>query len=252
MCDSETIINQYKTIINQCEMTIDQIIDQDAEELKMGIKYPHSMHQMDRRWYFVETFDDLLKLNIEFICGKIYMAPYHCGPICGSQELIKNLVKLHQYGILSVNGQEPICDYNINKGDRWHSKQQRGYLCFCIDGVNNQKLVKSFINQLKNSNLIYIIMNANDKEIISNIDGMICNVTRSNSSADKKKIFLWRNDTSLSGQYNEYFDTWGFITSLKIKEILKKTIYFEVALPEYGKGNLEIILLDMCHNAQTI
>jgi len=212
---------------------------------------------MDHRWYSVKTYDDLLKLNIEFIDEKIDKTPYSFGPMVGSQELRNNLVKLHQYGILTVGGQETKCEYNMYKDNYWRSFEQRAYLDFYINLDDNKKLAESFIEYLKNKNIIYLIKNPNGNAIITNVKGRRFNLTRTSKSTEHKDkdTFLWNDDTNFWNKYAdcEFYGQWGFIKSKssKIKKIFKNTLYFQLALPEYGKGNLEEILLNICQNVQT-
>ena len=247
-------------------MSIDQYIIEDAKEF--GIPVKEFQEVMDRRWYQVKTYDDLLKLNIEFINGKIEWTPYHCGPLHTlSLQLIDNLVKLHHYGILTVGGQEPLCKYNMYEPgrpsnpylekvqpeynyvlirDHWSSIEQRGYLDFYVN-IDNIELAKSLIQQLQHGDkkLIYKIIQ-ND-EIMTNIpeQDKRFNLTRTfDTLTPETKNILWMNSTNF-WRNGKDMCSWGFITCFHIEKILKNTIWFEIALPEYGKGNLEEILLDM-------
>jgi hypothetical protein len=244
---------------------MDQYIIEDAKEF--GISVEELQEDIDCRWYQVKTYDDLLKLNIEFINGKIERTPYHWGPLhTSSQQLIDNLVELHHYGILTVNGQESLCNYNIYQPgrpnieklisgydydilmkDHWTSVEQRGYLCFYVN-IDNIELAKSLIEQLHHNdkNLIYKIIQNN--KIITNMpeQDKKFNLTRiSKSLTPETKNNLWEYCTNFWRNSKDICD-WGFITCFHIEKILENTIWFEIALPEYGKGNLEEILLDMC------
>ena len=65
-------------------------------------------------WATVETYTDLLKVNLDFVNGKIQKTPYHLGPMDNpSPELIANLNKLHKYGFLTVSGQESRYEYGV-------------------------------------------------------------------------------------------------------------------------------------------
>lgn len=231
---------------------MDQYIINDAEE--SGMSEETFLESMDLRWYQVQTYNDLLKLNIEFIEGKICVTPYHFGPLIVEgldSILISNLVKLHVYGILSVEGQEPICEYEINMEDRWYSKEQRGFLYFHINMEDNLKLAESLTEQLqKKKNIVYKITNLKDGKCVTNIleDEKCFNLTR---VIKNKHDLSWLNCTNLWHDTDRPGSSWGFITSPKIREILKNTMYFQIVLKEYGKDNLEEVLLDMCKNAQT-
>jgi hypothetical protein len=213
--------------------------------------------QLDDRWYQVETYNDLLKLNIEYISGKLKMTPYHFGPLVSnvpSSNLVNNLIKLHGYGILTVSGQESMCKCEIKKDDGWYSIEQRGYLCFHINIEDNLELAKSLIkqfeqiNQQKDKTIIYNVFNIKNGDHITNIseEDKCFNVTRVYNT--KHKEISWNDCTNLWFESNYDSGLWGNEVP-KIYEILENTIYFDVTLPEYGKGNLEEILLDMSKNA---
>lgn len=206
--------------------------------------------QFDYRWYEVETYDDLLKLNMEFIRGNLDMTPYHLGPLVidvSSSNLMNNLIKLHEYGILTVDGQESLCEYNIEKNNKWYSREQRGNISFYINIEDNLELAESFIKQLKHKDntLIYNIANIVTGYHITNISKDKCfNVTRSFSSSIKNQEIEWNYGTNFFAEF-DCCDSWGDEIP-KIYNILDNTIYFKIALPEYGKGNLEEVLLNMC------
>lgn len=58
-----------------------------------------------QQWDDVKSFGDLIELNKRFISGEIPFTPYHGGPI-EEPTLIPNLLRLHDHGILTVDGQE--------------------------------------------------------------------------------------------------------------------------------------------------
>jgi hypothetical protein len=250
---------------------IDRLMINDAKTIGMTLE--EFTKRIDRRWYQAQTYDDLLGLNIEFILGKIYGTPYHSGPLelefeDQSLRLVNNLVKLHEHGILSVNGQEPLCRHWDDDGyenydvTNYSSIEQRGYLCFHVNIENNLGLAESLIEQLKtkNSTVIYNIKNLKNSQYFTNMPlySIFCqyktylpsqniyhyyNLTRISTTKCKE---VWKNITNFWNRSDNMCSDWGFVTNEKFNEILQNTIFFELALPEYGKGNLEEILIDMC------
>ncbi len=204
------------------------------------------------RWLYVRNYTDLLKLNIQFIEGSIKETPYHHGPLENpSAELVKNLIKLHEYGILTVNGQEAICQngLKLKHNNEWCDVEQRGFLEFHVD-YENKKLAESFLKFIKQTELIYSIIDMKTCNTITNIsrETKRYNVTRDRSCKKKKdlKVTPWRYYTNLNYNIKQSDNLWTFNDNPEINKILKNTIHFMLAMPEYGKGNLEEKLLDMC------
>ena len=214
----------------------------------VGTKY------FDPRWVYCRNYTDLLKINKEFVEGIIKSTPYQCGPLDNpSPELVKNLIKLHQYGLLTVNGQESVCiGGKMNYRKEWYDVEQRGYLDFHVQ-YNDIKLAESLLRYIKQTDLVYIVVDMNTGNTITNLSNEIkrYNVTRDRSNKNKEtlKITPWRYYTNINYYTRPSDLLWCFDENTEINKILKNTVFFSVAMPEYGKGNLEEIILDMCHKA---
>ena len=135
-------------------------------------------------WTNVENYDELLSVNLDFIHGKLRCTPYHGGPLVDpSQELIDILDQLHRYGFLTVNGQEAESKrfectettYFLKQGS-WYETEQRGYLEFHIDidsfvDINNNNMITKFIDKIKESDLIYRILDMGTSNVETNVRG---------------------------------------------------------------------------------
>ncbi len=88
---------------------------------------------LDLEWSKCENFKNLLHTNKKYIQGKINASPYYLGPLDDpSPRLIENLLKLHDYGLLTVDGQESKCVYGEISDEEFFDQEQRGYLHFTL------------------------------------------------------------------------------------------------------------------------
>jgi hypothetical protein len=109
----------------------------------------------EERYHSVRSFDELLKLNVEFIEGKIKWAPYHrkeytAGP------LQQDLIKTNQLGFLTLGGQ---C------AEDTPTQEKKLFL----DGYLKTDLVRNFIKYLKQFPKIEYFIEFPNKEIKTNI-----------------------------------------------------------------------------------
>lgn len=224
-----------------------------------------SANQLDPRWNQVSTYSDLLKLGEEFVTGKLTCTPHYSRPlIMESSDLPNKLFELHKYGLYTVDGQEPRSYYNFygpsndvtsrnEEGKEWVDEEQRGYLCFYVDLEENALLAHSLSQQVRDSKLYYSYCNFSTNEATTNIyeeEGCI-NVTRLRSSKTKEDLSTskWENYTNLWAILKPedlLVEAYNPITF----RILKKTVNFRIALPEYCKGDLETQLIKMCEKAR--
>ena len=210
---------------------------------------------LDARWDDAKSFKDLIVLNKEFINGKLDQTPYHGGPLeHGDDELKRKLVQLHDYGLLTVDGQDATCKYgyctttafyshkNRSKQTYYIDMEQRPYLSFYMDLVENESLANSLLQQIQASDLMFVMDNIATNDHVTNLKkGSHYCVTRYRYGLDKTALHTqkWFMSTSVPENVLQYY--WG-----DAAPILEKTMYFDVAMREYGKGDLESILLDMC------
>jgi len=107
------------------------------------------------KFHSVRSFEDLLKLNVDFIEGKIKWTPYHqkeytAGP------LQPDLIKTNQLGFLTLGGQ---C------AEDTPTEEKKLFL----DGYLKPKLVRNFIKYLKRFPKIEYFIEFPNKQIKTNI-----------------------------------------------------------------------------------
>lgn len=231
-------------------------------------EYINMVEEVKKDWGDVKTYDELLNVNLDFINGRLNESPYHCGPLLDpSPELICNLSKLHNYGLLTVSGQESEKDHGICmkeqeffydkilKQGHAYANEQRGYLIFHVEknsfvNAMNCNVFDSFIQKIKEFGLMYRIINMETQSIDTNINGSY-NVTRFRVGKNEKKerSAKWIHNTSIGrGVSRDYY--WispkRGDTTFAPNRILKNTVVFQLAMLEYGVGNLEQIIIDIC------
>jgi hypothetical protein len=105
----------------------------------------------------IKSVNELQRLTLDFIQGKIIATNYHYGPLDKeSNKIIKELVKMNESGFITVNSQP---------GEITETKRQRGYVCGMI---KKNKLEKFSKLMYEISNNIYI-RNTNDDTIINSL-----------------------------------------------------------------------------------
>jgi hypothetical protein len=228
----------------------------ETEETKESPKRLKPEPGLDARWFHATKYSELLALNREFVEDKLYETPYHATPMQhGDKELRGKLVQLHQYGLLTECGQEALCEYGQKApAGGYYDMEQRPYLSFYVDLQENRFLAEFLLEQLKASELKYVAYNFETNAHCSNITTKDSPyfVTRERYSKNKATLCerKWRNVTHLP--YDSIDDIelddllWYHGHS---QEILCHTMYFAVAMLEYGKGDLEAVLLEMCSQA---
>ncbi len=105
----------------------------------------------------VSTFDELLKLNIDFINGVITSTPYHSEPYKIESNESTDLIETNRLGFLTLGGQ-------CAEDTPTHEKR------LFLDGYIHQDLVRNFVKYLKNFKKIeYYIEFLSSKQIKTNI-----------------------------------------------------------------------------------
>ena len=107
------------------------------------------------RYHSVRSFGELLKLNIEFIEGKINWTPYHQKPY-NPGPLQQDLIKTNELGFLTLGGQ---C------AEDTPTEEKKLFL----DGYLKVPLVRNFIKYLKQFPKIEYFIELPNKEIKTNI-----------------------------------------------------------------------------------
>lgn len=107
-----------------------------------------------------KTYTGVLRLNTLFIKGTLKATPYHGGPLeIDSQKLINDLIQLHEYGLLTHNGQAGWhgCALRSDPSE-WFATIQKPFLTFLMPK-------SSFATRLMN------VLKTNPKLILRVIDG---------------------------------------------------------------------------------
>lgn len=225
----------------------------DDEYKKKCEELDKIVRELDVGWLNCNNFCELLEMNIKFIKGELNATPYHLGPLDNpSQELINNLLKLHKHGIFTVDGQESRCEYGTKCDDYMIDIKQRGYLRFHID-LNNKQLISSFFEQLKTLNIAYSTYNLRTGEQTSNLKGFYWVTqeryyTMENAINGDIDMIPWISCTHILNEHTLDHLLCG-ANFVNMNNILKNTMYFSFAInDDYGKGNIEEIVLKMCEN----
>lgn len=237
---------------------------------------------LDKRWFEVKTYSDLIRLNIEFIQGKISMTPYNSQPVSNyTDKMFRILISLHQHGILLVDSQKSMCKYGeftVKTGNSsevntlfskskskqilpeddseismsednkyWTDVEKRSYLSFYVDLSTNKKLVKSIINQIQDSNLIFRAYNFIKSTTYTNINvDETIPLKRERFSKRREDLIKakWNTITELPRRAQPKELLWNDFEASK--PILFKSMHFILAASNFCEDNLEEILLTIC------
>lgn len=199
------------------------------------------------KWKRVKTFDDLVRVNAAFVRGDLKRSPYHAGPLMpDSLPLVPNLLALHRLGLVTTSGQSNECKYcqPTRRGDRYFDSEQKPYIEFTM------------LKTEAGTKLIHELMNS-DKFIIKVTDGVTDEV-KTNMPIDKYNVTRDRSaealDKLVETPWREFTNLWRIHPGLlehdwpdHIVDFLRDTaVSVDVAMKEYGKGDLEKELLDIC------
>ena len=200
-------------------------------------------------WKHVRSFDDLVRVNASFVRGELQYSPYSCGPLMpDSQPLVPNLLALHQFGLVTTNGQSNECKHGrlTRCGDNYFDSEQKPYLCFTmLKSEDGTKLINEVLNS---DRFVMKVTDSKTGRVDSNMSTSIkrYNVTRDRSAPSLDKLVetpwreftnLWRNDPDLPE------DSWPDHIAHFLQD---KAVCVDVAMKVYGTGDLESELLTIC------
>jgi hypothetical protein len=139
----------------------------------------------------VETYTDLIKLNVDFINAKINWTPYHQKPLEHLGNLKEDLIETNRLGFLTLGGQ---CALDTP------TEEKKLFL----DGYLDPKLVRNFIKYLKKFKKIEYFIELPDKSIKTNIRNWhnVFNV-RENQTVYYNSLSRTRNNTSEEWMNND-------------------------------------------------
>lgn len=146
-------------------------LDSDRDDM-IGLLTRHQYQQIKSAWRNAKTWHDILDLNRSFLRGDSPGTVYHLSPLLMDSKLLeKQLLELHDYGFLTVNGQGPADyrGYNDRSGLYYHIKQ-RPYLIFAAP---RDSTPSSFLRLLiRDPRLFCTIINLDTGNVCSNqVDG---------------------------------------------------------------------------------
>lgn len=204
-----------------------------------GNKNPLSIYK------FIETYKELLQINIAFLEGKINGTPYHFGYV---ENQDNKLIQLNKYGFMTMDYYKGTCKYRIKKDGLFYSYEYKSY----ISGYLEKKYINNLINYLSNNKIFkyFIVNNPNKyscfkpKKILhTTLKELPSNIIRNKYSKNMYRLeeIEWENYTNIYS-YDDMiilFDKYP-----KIKKILKDLVYVVIISNDYGEFFVEDLLLD--------
>lgn len=216
-------------------------------------------------WSHCKTFKNLLRENIKFIKGIYKTSPYHASPIYDMNN--KNLLYLHQNGILTINGQGNFCEYfrynpltkheyyhndkiekeNINKPYYYTHEQKpglNGY--FERDKLQNIIIFMEFLIKEYKMPIKYTFYDIDNDKYYTNFKKAYYKLSRyaytDKIHKDKSKLNWNRNYM----YYKEHENNSHILEDkFNIKTHIKNIIYFEIFINKYCYyRNIEDLLVD--------
>jgi hypothetical protein len=189
-------------------------------------------------WDTVQSVQDFIDCNIKFISGDLPATPYYDAQLAqDSVPLSRDLIKLHKYGVLTVDGQGSLIEHNKTINEDIVSIEQKPYLCCFIPKKFKQELIQCF---KKHPHIVYIVCE-DDEDTITNISGIKYNVTRKKKNLDDWNLCtnLWTDHQFIS-TFTQTFHDHEFL----FEEISDKYIYADITCKEYGSAtSIEKFLL---------
>jgi hypothetical protein len=140
------IINlDLEMLIKLCYFKTENVDQEKSKIIQYIEKYGKKINEnnMDKMlpplYDLVENFQDLLTINKEFLKGKLGATHYMADSLFEEHKSsANNLIKLHDLGIYSFEGQNGFCD---------ESEKQRPYLQFFVEEKNFEKILPQLEDQ---------------------------------------------------------------------------------------------------------
>jgi hypothetical protein len=125
--------------------------------MSINTEYEEKINDAIYTFENVKSINELQKLTLDFLQGKIISTNYHYGPLHKeSKKIINELIKMNEFGFITVNSQP---------GEIEETRRQRGYVCGLIKKNQIDKFNKLMYEI---SNNIYI-RSTNDDTIINSL-----------------------------------------------------------------------------------
>jgi hypothetical protein len=102
--------------------------------MSINTEYEEKINDAIYTFENVKTVNQLQKLTLEFLKGKIISTNYHYGPLNKeSKKIINELIKMNESGFITISSQP---------GEIIESRRQRGYVCGLIKKNKYDKFIK--------------------------------------------------------------------------------------------------------------
>jgi hypothetical protein len=93
--------------------------------MSINTEYEEKINDAIYTFENVKSVNELQKLTLDFIKGKLIATNYHYGPLHKeSKKIINELIKMNELGFITINSQPGEIEYEI--------RRQRGYVCGII------------------------------------------------------------------------------------------------------------------------
>lgn len=103
----------------------DQVLAGNQDVVDDSVNTHQQLQLSQKLWAEAETLQEVFRLNRAFLRGEIYSSPYHIAPIeAETRGLVDNLLRLHDYGIFTHDGQPMEETQPTNEGKEWKQYRQ--------------------------------------------------------------------------------------------------------------------------------
>lgn len=125
--------------------------------MSINTEYEEKINDAIYTFENVDSVNELQKLTLDYLRGKIIATNYQYGPLYKeSQKIINELIKMNEFGFITINSQP---------GEITENRRQRGYACGLIKKDKYDKFIK-LIYEI--SSHIYI-RHTHDDSLISSL-----------------------------------------------------------------------------------
>jgi hypothetical protein len=193
----------------------------------------------------VNTYSDLLDVNVRFLEGKITQTPYHFGPVDPETlPLLPDLIRINKAGFHSMGGQ-PACKERFESRGRYYDLHQKSY----IDGIIPKAMAAHLTAFLRNQPVYVDMYQIGPFGALINTFPPKYNLTKDRSSEHEDELDMqeWRmytNHRPRTESIERAFSEYPRICSLLRRDCLE----IMIACKEYGTGSVIDILLEFFNN----
>ena len=128
--------------------------------MSINTEYEEQINDAIYTFEHVSTPNELQKLTLDFIKGKIIATNYHYGPLHKeSNKIIDELITINEFGFITISSKP---------GEITESKRQRGYVCGLLRSYKYDEFVKLMYSMCNN---IYIRF-THDNTLITSLNNI--------------------------------------------------------------------------------